>query len=124
MDLDHSARFFLVLIFVLGLIFLLAFLVRRFGPGLTGRWRPGRRLSVVEVMAVDPKRRLVLIRRDDTEHLLLIGGTTDVVIETLGPRLPESIPPPGEASASFARHLAAAVPDSPLPSSPVREASP
>jgi hypothetical protein len=30
---------------------------------------------------VDSHRRLVLVRRDDVEHLLLIGGPTDVVVE-------------------------------------------
>ncbi len=39
------------------------------------------RLSVMDAAAVDNRRRLVLIRRDDVEHLLLIGGPTDVVVE-------------------------------------------
>jgi hypothetical protein len=40
------------------------------------------RLHVLDAAAVDAKRRLVLIRRDDTEHLIMIGGPTDIVIET------------------------------------------
>lgn len=44
--------------------------------------RPERRLSVVEHASVDGKRRLVLIRRDGVEHLMMIGGPVDVVIET------------------------------------------
>lgn len=40
------------------------------------------RLSVVEYANVDSKRRLVLIRRDDVEHLIMTGGPVDVVIET------------------------------------------
>ena len=36
---------------------------------------------MLEVLAIDGKRRLVLVRRDDTEHLLLIGGEADLVIE-------------------------------------------
>jgi hypothetical protein len=39
------------------------------------------RLSVMDATAVDSHRRLVLVRRDDIEHLLLIGGPTDVVVE-------------------------------------------
>jgi flagellar protein FliO/FliZ len=31
---------------------------------------------------VDAKRRLVLVRRDDREHLLLLGATQDVVVES------------------------------------------
>ncbi|MGH6866001.1 MAG: hypothetical protein ACREDO_07515 [Methyloceanibacter sp.] len=41
-----------------------------------------RRLGVVETASVDQKRRLVLIRRDDVEHLLITGGPVDLVIET------------------------------------------
>lgn len=39
------------------------------------------RLAVLETTAIDQRRRLVLIRRDDTEHLLLIGGPSDLVVE-------------------------------------------
>lgn len=40
------------------------------------------RLQVLDAAAVDARRRLVLIRRDDVEHLIMIGGPTDVVIES------------------------------------------
>ena len=40
------------------------------------------RLSIVDVEEVDGRRRLVLIRRDAVEHLVMIGGPTDLVIET------------------------------------------
>ena len=39
------------------------------------------RLAVLETAAIDQRRRLVLIRRDETEHLLLIGGPSDLVVE-------------------------------------------
>lgn len=83
MDLTTYARFALALIFVLALIGVLTALARRFGLGGLAHARRGgaRRLGILEVLAVDGKRRLVLIRRDDTEHLLLIGGEGDVVIE-------------------------------------------
>ena len=45
-----------------------------------GRNRKAR-LAVTDAAAIDSHRRLVLIRRDDVEHLLLIGGSTDIVIE-------------------------------------------
>jgi flagellar protein FliO/FliZ len=44
--------------------------------------RPEPRLSVMEQASVDGKRKLVLIRRDDVEHLIMTGGPVDVVIET------------------------------------------
>jgi hypothetical protein len=44
--------------------------------------KPGRRLDIVEQANIDSRRRLVLIRRDDVEHLVMTGGPADVVIET------------------------------------------
>ena len=39
------------------------------------------RLTVTDAAAIDSQRRLVLVRRDDVEHLILIGGPSDIVIE-------------------------------------------
>ena len=39
------------------------------------------RLSVTDAAIVDEKRRLVLVRRDNVEHLVMIGGPTDIVVE-------------------------------------------
>ena len=44
--------------------------------------RPERRLGVVEQANVDGRRKLLLIRRDNVEHLVMTGGPVDVVIET------------------------------------------
>lgn len=56
--------------------------LRRFGVGgMTTRGGLRRRVGVVEAVAVDARRRLVLVRRDDREHLLLVGGATELVIE-------------------------------------------
>ena len=51
------------------------------GSGIFGN-RAERRLDVVEQSSVDGRRRLVLVRRDDVEHLIMTGGPVDVVIET------------------------------------------
>ncbi|WP_337269787.1 flagellar biosynthesis protein FliO [Oryzifoliimicrobium ureilyticus] len=40
------------------------------------------RLQVLDAAAVDARRRLVLVRRDNIEHLIMIGGPTDIVIES------------------------------------------
>jgi flagellar biogenesis protein FliO len=45
------------------------------------RGRQGSRLGISEYHVVDEQRRLVLVRRDGVEHLLLIGGGQDVVVE-------------------------------------------
>jgi hypothetical protein len=78
-----AARFFIAFLVVLALIGLTAWLVRRFGANRLGGATRGRqpRLAVIDAAAVDGRRRLVLIRRDNIEHLLMIGGPTDVVVE-------------------------------------------
>lgn len=47
-----------------------------FGP------KPLRRLSVSEQFNLDNRRRLILVRRDNVEHLIMTGGPVDMVIET------------------------------------------
>jgi flagellar biogenesis protein FliO len=46
------------------------------------RGRKGQRLGITEFHEIDKTRRIVLVRRDDVEHLILIGGNQDVVIES------------------------------------------
>ena len=41
-----------------------------------------RRLAVVDTLALDPKRQLLIVRRDNVEHLILTGGPQDLVVET------------------------------------------
>src|SRR5262249_2277814 len=79
-----AARFFIAFLIVLALIGMTAWLVRRFGSSRLGTTARGRqpRLAVIDAATVDGRRRLVLIRRDNIEHLLMIGGPTDVVGET------------------------------------------
>ncbi|MBS3649551.1 flagellar biosynthetic protein FliO [Pseudaminobacter sp. 19-2017] len=52
-----------------------------FGTFVAGGRNRKARLAVMDATAVDTHRRLVLIRRDDVEHLLLIGGSSDIVVE-------------------------------------------
>jgi flagellar protein FliO/FliZ len=44
-----------------------------------------RRLQTVEVLPLDSKTRAVLLRRDDTEHLVVIGPDSLAVVETIRP---------------------------------------
>jgi flagellar protein FliO/FliZ len=76
--------FFFAFIVVLALIGLAAWLVRRFaGNRLGANANRGRmpRLAVIDAAALDGRRRLVLVRRDNVEHLLMIGGPADIVVE-------------------------------------------
>ncbi|MEP7454936.1 hypothetical protein [Phyllobacterium sp. SB3] len=75
---------FILLFALVIILLLLVFAVLRRVTGGTfvagGRNRQVR-LSVTDAAAVDNRRRLVLVRRDDVEHLIMIGGPSDVVIE-------------------------------------------
>lgn len=86
MDFAEYLRFFVALGFVLVLIAGLAALVRRsgFGERLTTAPSAGgeRRLALIEVRPLDAKRKLVLLRRDDREHLVLLGASGDLLIES------------------------------------------
>jgi len=76
--------FIVAFIVVLALIGVAAWLVRRFASSRLGaNTQRGRmpRLAVIDAAAVDGRRRLVLVRRDNVEHLLMIGGPTDIVVE-------------------------------------------
>ena len=82
MDLTSYLKFAVALVFVLALIGVLATLARRLGlaPRVIAN-RGKRRLAIVEVLAIDARRRLVLVRRDAVEHLVLLGAAHDTVIE-------------------------------------------
>jgi hypothetical protein len=80
----QTLTFILAFIAVLALIAVAAWLVRRFATNRLGA-NPNRgrmpRLAVIDAAAVDGRRRLVLVRRDNVEHLLMIGGPSDIVVE-------------------------------------------
>ncbi|MEL6921710.1 MAG: hypothetical protein AAFO77_11950 [Pseudomonadota bacterium] len=59
------------------------------------------RLQVIDATAVDDRRRLVLVRRDDVEHLIMIGGNSDLVIEKgIGAELAEYVAQPQKSQVS------------------------
>ncbi len=107
MDFELYFRFLLALAAVIGLILALAWAVRRFGPGsrlLPNSGKP-RRLSIQEVASVDARRRLILLRRDETEYLVLLGPTQDLLLDKgFGPDSERRLEPaerraePGELS--------------------------
>jgi hypothetical protein len=65
---------------VIGLLLIVLLAFRAFGGAVRGR--RGARLAISEYHEIDKTRRLVLVRRDGVEHLLMIGGALDLVIET------------------------------------------
>lgn len=80
------------LLFVLGLIGLAGWAYRRFGGRFGAAVRPAtqeRRLKMVESMSIDGRHRLVLVSRDEVEHLLVVGLDTSLVVESrIGARAP------------------------------------
>jgi len=64
---------------ILLVLWLLKVLMNASGNVARGR---NRRIAVMDSLALDPKRQLLIIRRDNVEHLILVGGTQDLVIES------------------------------------------
>lgn len=81
MTVDMYMRSGLALLAVIVLLLGFAWVSRRFG--LAGRIMPGtrRRLAVVEALALDNRRKLLLLRRDRVEHLVLLGPDNAIVVE-------------------------------------------
>lgn len=82
MDMINYLTYLAALVFVLALLLLVTWIMRRLGYGtpMPAQGRQ-RRLAIVEALPIDTRRRLVLVRRDDVEHLLLVGPDGDTVVE-------------------------------------------
>ena len=85
MELADYSRFFLALAAVVTLIWLTGYVLKRLGVdkrlrGITG---DKGRLAVVDVLYLDPKRKLTLVRADHREYLIFIAGDQAQLIDTL-----------------------------------------
>src|SRR5262249_62210925 len=80
-EMPLAVRFFVAFLIVLGLIGAIAWAVRRFGSGRLGTSTRGRqpRLAGIDYASVDGRRRLILVRRGNVEHPLMVGGASDIV---------------------------------------------
>jgi flagellar protein FliO/FliZ len=94
MDFADLIRAIAALALTLGLVGGAALLLRRFGPEALGKItvKGPRRLAVVESLVLDPARRLVLVRVDDREQLLLLGEGR--LLSDHAPPTPETDPRP------------------------------
>ncbi|WP_244593477.1 flagellar biosynthetic protein FliO, partial [Methylopila sp. Yamaguchi] len=86
-DVPTPIKFVLFFAGFILLLLIATWLIRRLGgKRLSGMSASGRsrqpRLGVLDVLAIDGRRRLVIVRRDNVEHLVLIGGPNDVVVES------------------------------------------
>lgn len=111
MNVLDFARAIFGLAFVLGLIGLCAWAARRYAPQLLaklGAERGERRLQVMETLVLDPARRLVLVRVDDEERLILLGEGRELIeprqpADRPVPLAPEPTPSADETPRPFAR---------------------
>ena len=83
MDAMELIRAVLALVLVLGLIGGATWAARRFGPAMWfgARAKATRSLGVIESLPLDARHRLVLVRRGERNHLLLIGPNHSLVVE-------------------------------------------
>ena len=83
MDFLDILRFVAALLFVLGLIGGFAWAVRHFklDERFANLAPSTRRLKVVESLNIDARRRLIIVRRDDVEHLIVLGQNSETVVE-------------------------------------------
>jgi len=95
MDVIEFIRALAALAVTLGLIGLAAWALRKFGPDAVGRLiaaRQDRRLKIVESLALDPTRRLVVVSLDGEERMVLLGDG----------KLLDWVPQPGQAKPALA----------------------
>jgi flagellar protein FliO/FliZ len=81
-DTSQIMKFAFALIFVLSLMGLLALVMKRFAHGGAIMPLSKRRLKLVEVLPIDARRKVAIVRCDDREHLLILGTNSETVIES------------------------------------------
>ncbi|OCJ12604.1 flagellar biosynthesis protein FliO [Rhizobium sp. AC27/96] len=115
----YGSRFFLAaggvgiaLLVLIGILWVMR--NRAPSPFVRGGKNRQPRLQVLDAAAVDARRRLVLVRRDGVEHLIMIGGPTDIVIES-------GISDPARAGASTPLESPTALEDRPQSRKKVEE---
>ncbi|HEY1612216.1 MAG TPA: flagellar biosynthetic protein FliO [Rhizomicrobium sp.] len=91
MDLIDIARYVGAMMLVLALLGFAGLAARRYGlPGIV-QGSTVRRLAVVETLMVGPRHKLYILRRDGTEHLVMIGPQGTTVIERAIAGMPQVV---------------------------------
>lgn len=82
-SLAQILKFFFALLFVLSLMLGLTFVLRTLeNKRFKLRSIEKKRLGISETLILDNKRKLLLIHRDDKEHLIMLGPNEETVIES------------------------------------------
>lgn len=83
-EMPDIVRALLALAFVVALMGGLAFILKKLGlsgePNVPSPKK--RRLKIVESLPLDGRRRMVLLQRDEKQHLVILGATSETVVET------------------------------------------
>lgn len=118
MDIIDFSKYIAALLIVLGLLGGFAMLAKRGAiPGLLpgvspfagfGGPKPKRRLEVQEALILDPRRRMVIVRADDEEHVILLGPERETHLTTR-PAKPVFEPVEPDLSEDDALHAQAAL---------------
>lgn len=93
-DMPQIAKVFLAMAIVLALMGGLSFALKKLGLSAVANIQNNgkKRLKIIESLPLDARRRLVIVRRDDREHLVILGATGETVVETDIPCPPEDQP--------------------------------
>ena len=82
----HDISYILLMfVMVIGLILLTAAMMKKFQPSkLFHKNNLGepRRLLLEETLILDQQNKIILIKRDDVRHLLMVGRDKSIIIET------------------------------------------
>lgn len=106
MNILDLLRALFALAFTLGIIGLAAWAARKYAPHLMARLnadRGERRMEVLETLVLDPARRMVLVRVDDEERLLLLGEGKELAEPTPLPPQPQPEPKPAHPESPLRR---------------------
>lgn len=83
-ELPDLVRTLAALAFVIALMGGFAFLLKKMGlsgePNIKSPKK--RRLKMVESLALDARRKAVLLQRDDKQHLVILGPNSETIVES------------------------------------------
>ncbi len=79
-ELNQILRLIFALVFVVALMGGLGMVMRRVNGGRFAR-NIHKRLQIIEALPLDARRKLVLLRRDNVEHLVILGTNGETMVE-------------------------------------------
>ena len=75
-------KFIAALVFVIALMGGLALIMRKINEKQNWNIYAKKRLAIVETLSLDARRKAILLKRDDKEHLVILGANSETVVES------------------------------------------